>query len=78
MIGERKLKIFRAIDKLNRLGPDNVWLLLTTGREDESGDFSEGAGLSFEAAKFVMLAVGFKLNLIPTGENVFARGWDVV
>jgi histidyl-tRNA synthetase len=38
--------VLRAIDKLDRLGFDGVDQLLKLGREDESGDFSEGAKLS--------------------------------
>ncbi|QJF52485.1 histidine--tRNA ligase [Roseobacter ponti] len=38
--------VLRAIDKLDRLGPDGVRALLGQGRKDESGDFTEGAGLS--------------------------------
>src|SRR6187399_355278 len=41
----RKLTVLRAIDKLDRLGEEGVRLLLTTGRKDESGDFTKGAGL---------------------------------
>jgi histidyl-tRNA synthetase len=36
----------RAIDKLDRLGYPGVSALLGEGREDESGDFTKGAGLS--------------------------------
>jgi histidyl-tRNA synthetase len=38
--------VLRAIDKLDRLGPEGVRALLGKGRKDESGDFAEGAGLS--------------------------------
>ncbi|MBV7407542.1 histidine--tRNA ligase [Maritimibacter sp. DP1N21-5] len=38
--------VLRAIDKLDRLGSDGVRALLGQGRKDESGDFTEGAGLS--------------------------------
>ncbi|MEM6388938.1 MAG: histidine--tRNA ligase [Pseudomonadota bacterium] len=38
--------VLRAIDKLDRLGVDGVRALLGEGRRDESGDFTEGAGLS--------------------------------
>ena len=37
--------VLRAIDKLDRLGPEGVRALLGAGRKDESGDFTEGAGL---------------------------------
>ena len=42
----KRLTVLRAIDKLDRLGPDGVALLLGPGRKDESGDFTNGAGLS--------------------------------
>jgi histidyl-tRNA synthetase len=45
-----RLIVLRAIDKLDRLGPDAVFSLLTGGRKDESGDFTKGAGLSDEGA----------------------------
>jgi histidyl-tRNA synthetase len=41
----RRLGVLRAIDKLDRLGVEGVRLLLGPGREDESGDFTRGAGL---------------------------------
>ncbi|WP_091678064.1 histidine--tRNA ligase [Methylocapsa palsarum] len=41
----RRLTVLRAIDKLDRLGPEGVALLLGPGRKDESGDFTRGAGL---------------------------------
>ena len=40
--------VLRAIDKLDRLGVDGVRALLGKGREDRSGDFTKGAGLSEE------------------------------
>ncbi len=41
----RRLRVLRAIDKLDRLGLEGVELLLGAGRKDESGDFTQGAGL---------------------------------
>ncbi len=38
--------IFRAMDKMERLGPKGVRLLLGEGRMDESGDYTKGAGLT--------------------------------
>ncbi len=38
--------VLRAIDKLDRLGVKGIEALLGSGREDESGDFTEGAGLN--------------------------------
>jgi histidyl-tRNA synthetase len=41
-----RLTVLRAMDKLDRLGVDGVRQLLGSGRKDESGDFTEGAGLN--------------------------------
>ncbi|WP_372806681.1 ATP phosphoribosyltransferase regulatory subunit, partial [Loktanella salsilacus] len=46
--------VLRAIDKLDRLGPDGVRALLGEGRKDESGDFTKGAGLGDAQAEVVM------------------------
>ncbi len=43
----------RAIDKIDRLGNSGVEQLLTTGRKDESGDFTGGAGLEHLQALWV-------------------------
>ncbi|HEX8663882.1 MAG TPA: histidine--tRNA ligase [Beijerinckiaceae bacterium] len=50
----RRLTVLRAIDKLDRLGRDGVRQLLGPGRKDESGDFTKGAGLSDDAADFIL------------------------
>ncbi len=41
----RRLTVLRAIDNLDRLGPEGVRLLLGLGRKDESGDFTKGRGV---------------------------------
>ncbi|WP_415919829.1 histidine--tRNA ligase [Tateyamaria sp. SN6-1] len=46
--------VLRAIDKLDRLGKDGVRALLGAGRKDESGDFTDGAGLADDRAEVVM------------------------
>src|SRR5450432_3397219 len=46
----RRLTVLRAVDKLDRLGRDEVRALLGPGRKDESGDFTKGAGLDDETA----------------------------
>lgn len=46
--------VLRAIDKLDRLGADGVRALLGAGRKDESGDFTDGAGLTDAQADIVM------------------------
>ncbi|PPC99007.1 MAG: histidine--tRNA ligase [Hyphomicrobium sp.] len=45
----RWLSVMRALDKFDRLGRDGVALLLGSGRKDESGDFTPGAGLDEQA-----------------------------
>ena len=46
--------VLRAIDKLDRLGAEGVRALLGKGRKDDSGDFTDGAGLSAAQAEVVM------------------------
>ncbi|MEM1373873.1 MAG: histidine--tRNA ligase [Pseudomonadota bacterium] len=46
--------VLRAIDKLDRLGPEGVRALLGEGRKDESGDFTKGAGLSEDQIGVIM------------------------
>ncbi|MEM9277164.1 MAG: histidine--tRNA ligase, partial [Pseudomonadota bacterium] len=43
---EKRLNVLRAIDKLDRLGVEGVRQLLGEGRTDESGDRTEGVGLT--------------------------------
>ncbi|MGB3864447.1 MAG: histidine--tRNA ligase [Xanthobacteraceae bacterium] len=50
----RRLTVLRAIDKLDKFGPDGVRLLLGDGRKDESGDFTKGAGLAGKAIEQVI------------------------
>ena len=45
---EKRLTVLRAIDKLDRLGFEGVEALLGKGRQDESGDYTKGAGLGDE------------------------------
>ena len=52
----RRLTVLRAIDKLDRLGPEGVQSLLGKGRKDESGDFTKGAGLDEDQIKRVHAA----------------------
>jgi len=54
----QKLAVLRAVDKLDRLGPDGVRYLLGDGRKDESGAFTKGAGLKAAAAEAVLEFVG--------------------
>lgn len=51
-----RLTVLRAIDKLDKFGTDGVRLLLGKGRKDDSGDFTEGAGLDAAA---IARVIGF-------------------
>jgi histidyl-tRNA synthetase len=67
--------VLRAIDKIDRLGPEGVRALLGEGRKDESGDFTKGAGLSAEQAEVVM---GFTTAKRDTGSETVARLRELV
>jgi histidyl-tRNA synthetase len=67
--------VLRAIDKIDRLGPDGVRALLGEGRKDDSGDFTKGAGLSSDQAEVVM---GFTLAKRDTGAATVARLRELV
>ncbi|SDG41176.1 histidine--tRNA ligase [Pelagibacterium luteolum] len=50
----QKLTVLRAIDKLDKFGPEGVRLLLGEGRKDESGDYTEGAKLNVDQADAII------------------------
>lgn len=53
----RRLNVLRAIDKLDKFGPEGVRLLLGAGRLDESGAFTKGAELDEAAIATVLTYV---------------------
>jgi len=57
----RRMTVLRALDKYDRLGIAGVRALLGSGRKDESGDFTKGAGLETDQVarltEFVEMAV---------------------
>ncbi len=67
--------VLRAIDKLDRLGQQGVRALLGEGRKDESGDFTDGAGLSNAQADVVM---GFMQAKRNSGAETVARLRELV
>ncbi len=67
--------VLRAIDKIDRLGPEGVRALLGEGRKDESGDFTKGAGLAPEQAEVVM---GFTTAKRDNGAATVARLRELV
>ncbi|MEP4980010.1 histidine--tRNA ligase [Ascidiaceihabitans sp.] len=67
--------VLRAIDKLDRLGMEGVRALLGEGRKDDSGDFTDGAGLTDAQADTVM---GFMQAKRDTGAATVARLYELV
>ena len=61
-LGEIELVVFRAIDKLDRLGLQGVESLLGKGRTDSSGDFTKGANLSAGQIDTIMSFLKIKDN----------------
>jgi histidyl-tRNA synthetase len=70
--------VSRAVDKLDRLGPEGVRLLLGEGRKDESGDFTKGAGLSPDQIAIVMGFVQAEIDAkarAPSPRSPICAGW---
>ncbi|WJY21893.1 histidine--tRNA ligase [Fontisubflavum oceani] len=67
--------VLRAIDKLDRLGEIGVRALLGEGREDESGDYTKGAGLAPDQAEIIM---GFMAAKRETGSATVTRLTELV
>ncbi|MCR8827851.1 histidine--tRNA ligase [Pseudosulfitobacter koreensis] len=67
--------VLRAIDKLDRLGVDGVRALLGVGRKDDSGDFTDGAGLSDAQSDVIM---GFMQAKRDSGAATVARLRELV
>jgi histidyl-tRNA synthetase len=83
LVGEanagKRLTVLRAIDKLDRLGPDGVRALLGAGRRDESGDFTKGAGLDHESAQLVLEFVAPQEPTANLSDDILfsmPRNWD--
>lgn len=64
--------VMRAIDKIDRLGPEGVRALLGEGRKDESGDFTKGAGLDENQITAIERFVA------PSGPGVVGSGQIIV
>jgi histidyl-tRNA synthetase len=73
---EQKLTVLRAIDKLDKFGPEGVKLLLGAGRKDESGDFTKGAGLTAEQIEPIMgyIDSGIPAEGVEKGSNEHVIG----
>lgn len=51
---DTRLTVMRSMDKYDKFGQEGVALLLGSGRKDESGDFTEGAGLADDAISVIL------------------------
>ncbi|MEH6487707.1 histidine--tRNA ligase [Hyphomonas oceanitis] len=67
---ESRLSVLRALDKLDRLGESGVADLLGQGRLDESGDYTEGAGLAPRQIDFVLQ---FASSRAPTRQETLTN-----
>ncbi len=68
-------RVMRSIDKLDRLGPEGVNALLGEGRKDDSGDFTEGAGLT--AAQIAKVGQYISATeRLQSGQTAFGDGRD--
>ncbi|PYE36228.1 histidyl-tRNA synthetase [Rhizobium sp. PP-F2F-G38] len=71
----RRLTVLRAIDKFDKFGELGVKLLLGSGRKDESGDFTKGAGL--DDTKIDVVLMLFKLLTLVDSELKESESRDV-
>ena len=67
---EKKLTIFRALDKIDRLGWEEVQKLLGDGRKDKSGDFTVGAKLNKSQIETVGKKLVNKLSITNDVEEI--------
>ncbi|UOM35925.1 histidine--tRNA ligase [Acuticoccus sp. I52.16.1] len=80
----RRLTVLRAIDKADKFPLPEIAKLLGPGREDESGDFTKGAGLDEGQAATVLALLDptqeprLSEDLITIGETVKAAGYDSI
>lgn len=77
----QKLAVMRAFDKLDKFGIEGVRQLLGTGRKDDSGDFTPGAGLTasqISANTAFISAEAVQSGLPQKGGSYFSVGTDDV
>ncbi|HEX3710538.1 MAG TPA: histidine--tRNA ligase [Pseudolabrys sp.] len=67
----KRLTVLRAVDKTDRLGWEGVIALLTSGRKDESGDYTKGAGLSSEQVYRLQTAIFTKYDSLSHAKSLF-------
>jgi histidyl-tRNA synthetase len=66
------LTVLRAIDKRDRVKLTGVQQLLSTGRKDESGDFTQGARISVDANNFIISSIS-SVNAITSSTELIPR-----
>ena len=67
---ETRLTVMRSMDKFDKFGLEGVALLLGPGRKDESGDFTEGAGLDDAKIEDVIAFLKSGSELKPQASGV--------
>lgn len=72
------MTVLRSIDKFDKLGRKGVELLLGTGRKDESGDFTKGAGLAPAQIARVLDYVESGLTAASSDRAAVLEGWRSV
>ena len=77
----QKLAVLRAIDKLDKFGPEGVALLLGEGRweggKKGEGDFAKGAGLDAGQTQTVLEVLRIKLLPNPLGLGFATSNWPI-
>jgi histidyl-tRNA synthetase len=73
----KRLAVLRALDKLDRLGSENVKLLLGPGRKDESGDFTKGAGLDSVQTEYVLAVIQHQ-QFVAVGKSAEVDSWNKI
>jgi histidyl-tRNA synthetase len=68
---QRRLTVLRAIDKADKFEWQEVEKLLGSGRKDESGDFTKGAGLDPEQIEAVRQSQKFKIQFMQLPDGVW-------
>lgn len=69
---EKRLRVLRSIDKMERLGARAVTDLLGMGRKDKSGDYTPGAGLDQKAIEKVLALVEGHIDF-PSLESIMGE-----
>ncbi|MEQ1901042.1 MAG: histidine--tRNA ligase [Devosia sp.] len=72
----KRLTVLRAIDKRDKFGLDGVELLLGKGRKDDSGDFTQGAGLESAGIAIILDFLGTSAKQVVGDYNKTLVSWQ--